>query len=274
MSLPAWQQSISVVVGASSGFGSHLAHELAARGSRLLLVARQLAPLERFAEQLRQEFPQASIETFTADAANLDSLAETANQIAARTDRIHLLINAVGVSDRGRLLDLSDEELQILFRVNVLTAIHGVRVFQEPLKKAKGSVINIGSLSSKFAPRFLGGYSIAKFGLAAATQQLRMELAEDGIDLMLACPGPIRRQDGETRYNKLATQRNLPESAAAPGGGTNLKGLEPAWLAKKVLDGAARRYPEMMFPSKSRLLLVLQSIFPSWGESILRKSTS
>jgi len=274
MSLPAWQQSISVVVGASSGFGSHLAYELAARGRRLFLVARELPPFEHFAEQLRREFPQASIETFTADAADLDSLAETANQIAARTDQVHLLVNAVGLSDRGRLLDLSDEDLQMLFRVNVLTAIHGVRVFHEPLKKAKGSVINIGSLSSKFAPRFLGGYSIAKFGLAAATQQLRMELAEDGIDLLLACPGPIRRQDGETRYNKLASQRNLPESAAAPGGGTTLKGLEPVWLAKQILDGAARRYPEMMFPGKSRLLLVLQSIFPGWGESILRKSTS
>jgi uncharacterized protein len=274
MSLPPWDQSISVVVGASTGFGSHIARELASRGSRLFLLARQAAPLEAFAQTLRSDFPKVSIETFAADATQIESLQEAAKQIAIRTDRIHLLINAVGKSDRGRLLEVSDEELNHLFRLNVLSAIHGVRAFHEALKKSKGTIINIGSLSSKFAPRFLGGYSVTKFGLAAAAQQLRMELAEDGIHVMLACPGPIRREDSETRYTELAGRRNLPQSASAPGGGAKIKGLDPVWLAKQILDGAARGYPEMMFPAKSRLLLMLLSLFPRWGESVLRKSTS
>lgn len=274
MSLPSWDQSISVIIGASTGFGSHLARELASRGSRLFLIARQSAPLETLAQTLQRDFPRCRLETFTADATQLESLEKAAHAIASRCDSIHLLINAVGKSDRGRLLELGDEELQKLFELNVLTALHGVRAFHGLLKKSKGSIINIGSLSSKFAPRFLGGYSITKFGLAAATQQLRLELSEDGIDVMLACPGPIRRNDSQTRYSELASQRNLPESASAPGGGAKLKGLDPIWLSQQILDGAARGYPEMMFPAKSRLLLVLLALFPRWGESVLRKSTS
>jgi short-subunit dehydrogenase len=274
MSLPPWDQSISVVVGASTGFGSQLARELASRGSRLFLIARQTGPLEVFAQTLQRDFPRVSIETIAADATHIESLHDAARQIASRTDQIHLLINAVGKSDRGRLLDVTDDELNHLFRLNVLSAIHGVRAFHEALKKSKGTIVNIGSLSSKFAPRFLGGYSVTKFGLAAASQQLRLELAADGIHVMLACPGPIRRDDGATRYAELSDRRNLPESASAPGGGAKIKGLDPIWLAKQILDGAFRGYPEMMFPGKSRLLLALLALFPGWGESVLRKSTS
>lgn len=274
MSLPSWPQSTSVVVGASTGFGSHLARELALRGSKLFLLARQSAQLEAFANTLRADFPQASIETVVADATNVESMHQAAQLIGSRTDQIHLLINAVGKSDRGRLLDISDEDLKQLFESNVLTAIHGARAFHSSLKKSQGTIINIGSLSSKFAPRFLGGYSVTKFGLAAATQQLRLELSEDGIHVMLACPGPIRRDDSQKRYAELASQRNLPDSASAPGGGAKIKGLDPTWLAKQILDGAARGYPEMMFPSKSRLLLILLALFPRWGEHVLRKSTS
>lgn len=274
MSLPPWDQANAVVVGASTGFGSHLATELAKRGSRLFLIARQREPLETFAEKLRSVYSKPLIHCVAADATNPESLLEAAKQIASHTQQVHLLINAVGKSDRGRLLDAADADLTHLFRVNVLTAIHGVRAFYEPLKVAKGTIINIGSLSSKFAPRFLGGYSITKFGLAAATQQLRMELTEDGIDVVLACPGPIRRDDSETRYANLAQQRGLPASVSAPGGGAKLKGLDPSWLAQRILDGASRGQSEMMFPAKARLLLILQSIFPSWGERLLRKSTS
>jgi short-subunit dehydrogenase len=274
MSLPPWPKVISVVVGASTGFGSHLARELASRGSRLFLIARQQAPLEAFAQELRQQFPAAVISTISGDATNLESLQQAAQAVAQETDRVDLLINAVGKSDRGRLLDVTAEELQGLFSINVLTAIHGVKSFHSSLKKSSGTVINIGSLSSKFAPRFLGGYSVTKFGLAAATQQLRLELAEDGIHVMLACPGPIRRDDAEKRYAELSNQRNVPESASAPGGGAKLRGLDPVALAKQILDGATNGYPEMLFPAKSRLLLVLLSLFPAWGESVLRKKTS
>lgn len=274
MSLPPWPEATCVVIGASTGFGSYLARELASRGSRLFLVARQQAPLDAVAHQLRQQYPTVVISTVTGDATNLESMQQVARSIAQQTDQIHLLINAVGKSDRGRLLDVSTNDLQSLFSLNVLSAIHGTKSLHALLKKAKGTVINIGSLSSKFAPRFLGGYSVTKFGLAAATQQLRLELAEDGIDVMLACPGPIKRNDSATRYAELASQRDVPESASAPGGGAKLKGLDPVWLAKQILDGAVKGYPEMLFPAKSRLLLVLLALFPRWGESILRKKTS
>jgi uncharacterized protein len=274
MSHPSWQNSIAVIVGASTGFGAQLAEVLASRQTTLFLIARNATALQAFADELRRRHPQAKIEAIAADAQELASLQQAADAVQQRVPKIDLLINAVGKSDRGRLLELNDSDLQNLFAINVLTAIHGTRAFHSLLKNARGTIINIGSLSSKFAPRFLGGYSITKFGLAAASQQLRLELAEDDIHVMLACPGPIARADGHSRYADLASERNLPSEAQGPGGGAKLKGLDPLRLAIKILDGAASRYPELMFPAKSRLLLLVQAISPAWGDWLLRKKTS
>lgn len=269
-----WHQATAVIIGASSGFGAHLAAALAGRVQTLYLIARREDTLESLARRLRGSYPKTTIRTIAADATDLTSLNQAASQIQKQSASIDLLVNAVGKSDRGRLLELTDQELQELFTVNVLTAIHGTRAFLELLKVKSGTIVNIGSLSSKFAPRFLGGYSVTKFGLAAASQQLRLELAEFGIHVMLACPGPIRRDDAGNRYAKLAEHRELPPSANAPGGGAKIRGLDPERLAQQILDGAALRKTEMMFPRKSRLLLILQAIFPSWGERMLRNSTS
>lgn len=268
-----WTGSTALIVGASSGLGAHLATELAARCKKLFLIARGAEKLQTLSAMLRTTHPEAHIETITADASELDSLQQAAKTVALQSNKIDLLVNAVGRSDRGRLLDVEDQALQELFTINVLTALHGARVFLEPLRASRGTIVNIGSLSSKFAPRFLGGYSTTKFALAAVTQQLRLELAEDGIHVMLACPGPIRRDDSASRYSDLAKERNLPSSANAPGGGAKLKGLDPQRLTDDILRCAAQRKPELILPAKARLLLILQSISPSWGDYFLRRSS-
>lgn len=268
-----WTGSTALIVGASSGLGAHLAAELATRCQNLFLIARGAEKLQTFSSTLQKTQPKAHIETIVADASELDSLQQAAKTVAAQTDKIDLLINAVGRSDRGRLLDLDDQKLKELFTINVLTALHGVRVFHEPLRASRGTIVNIGSLSSKFAPRFLGGYSTTKFALAAVTQQLRLELADDGIHVMLACPGPIQRDDSASRYAELAKERNLPSSANAPGGGAKLKGLDPQQLTDDILRCASQRRPELILPAKARLLLILQSISPLWGDYLLRRSS-
>ena len=52
--------------------------------------------------------------------------------------------------------------------------------------------MNIGSLAAKTASPYLGAYPASKFPLAAYSQQLRLELAPQGLHVLLVCPGPIR----------------------------------------------------------------------------------
>src|SRR5690606_33997713 len=132
------------------------------------------------------------------------------------------------------------------------SAVRVTRAALPHLLKSQGSVVLVGSLASKSASRFLGAYPATKFPLAAYAQQLRLELGTAGLHTLLVCPGPIRRTEAASRYAEQAS--GLPASAAQPGGGVKLKGLDPARLAEQVIRSCETRQAELIMPGKARLL--------------------
>lgn len=269
----AWSGKSAVVVGASAGLGCALAEELAREGAgRLVLVARGIERLQQLGLEFTQSWPATQTISCAADVTTAAGAHEVANAIGSSLPSLDLLINAVGRSDRGTALKLLPERIEELMHANVYGPLRVVQAVRSQLHS--GSVIvNIGSLSSHFAPRHLGGYSIAKHGLRALTQQLRLELREHGIHVMLACPGPIARTESGSRYASLASAGDIPAEALHGGGGAKLKGLEQGQLARDILRAASMRQLELIRPRKARWLIWLVALCPSWGELVLRRMT-
>lgn len=191
--------------------------------------------------------------------------------VGARFGRLDVLVNNVGRSTRGLAVDVTPDEFQRLWELNFLSAVRCSRAANPWLRREGGHLVNIGSLAAKSATRFLGGYPATKAALGAYTQQLRLEWAEQGIHVMLVCPGPLRRDDSGARYDAEAS--GLPAEARRPGGGVRLKGLDPAWLARRVVRGCERREAEIVAPAKARLLFALQQLAPAWGDWVLGRMT-
>lgn len=185
--------------------------------------------------------------------------------------RLDALVNCAGLSSRGRILETTPEEFQRLFELNVFAVARCTRAAMPHLLKTRGHVVNIGSLSGKSASRYLGAYPASKFALAAYTQQLRLELAPEGVHVLLVSPGPIARDDGGRRYHELAG--DLPEQALKPGGGVRLGGIAPEKLARRILRACGRRQPELVVPRRAKLLFALQQLSPRLGDWLLRKMT-
>ena len=211
------------------------------------------------------------------------------------------MTQAVGQSDRGRLSDLTSQRLSELIAANVVTSLHAIQCFRplmqrgdgstkantsgsarsrggtrnaaDSMQGAGGSIVLIGSLASLFAPRFLGGYAIAKHGLAALAQQARLELAEEGIHVLLACPGPIVREDSGARYDQLTRDSELPEAVRQPGGGARVRGLDAHRLVRDILSAAAAQQPRIIRPRKAQWLHWLSAISCAWGDRLLRKNS-
>lgn len=218
--------------------------------------------------------PDAELFVFKGDMTNTDDAAKVASEIERQFTQLDMVINAIGESDRGSIEKLSLERMLELVRTNVGSSLHVIQHHSRLLKPTRGVLVLIGSLSSHLAPRYLGGYSIAKHGLAALAQQARLELAADGVHVMLASPGPIARDDSGTRYSNSAQAADLPPEALKSGGGAKIKGLDPVVLSSRIIEAAARRRITLILPSKARLLVWLCSLSPSWGEYFLRKFTS
>jgi short-subunit dehydrogenase len=138
------------------------------------------------------------------------------------------------------------------------------------LLATKGHVVNIGSLASKCAARFMGGYAASKFAVAAFSQQLRLEMKSQGLHVLLVCPGPIVRDQPRV----YAGGDDLPAAAKKPGAGVKLKGIDPDWLAEKILRACQRRTTELVIPGKARLLFAISQLFPQWGDWLLDRMTA
>ena len=258
-----------LVTGASSGLGLAIARAFATAGSKVALVARDAERLEQAANSLGVSRDQ--LLTITADITNAADVERMAIETHEQWGKLDVLVNCAGKSSRGRIEDVTPEDFQELLDINFLAAVRCTRELLPLLLESKGHVIQIGSLAAKGASKFIGAYPASKFPLAAYSQQLRLELGPRGLHVLLVCPGPILRDDAGQRY--AAEASNLPESAKKPGGGVQVKGIDPAVLAKKILRACERRQPELIVPAKARLLFVISQLWPTLGDWLTNRMT-
>jgi len=263
-----WHNKVALVIGGSAGLGRHLVETFARAGARVAFCGRRPQPLEHTASELKMQFggtplPLQADLTQEADAARvIDATIEQFGQL-------DVLVNCAGRSHRSAILETTPSDFEELWKLNFLAAVHTTRAAAPHLMSRRGSLVNIGSLASKVSSPYLGAYPASKFALAAYSQQLRLELGEQGLHVLLVCPGPIRREDAGSRYDRQAD--SLPESARRPGGGAKLQAIDPAELASRILHACQRRKSELVIPRKARLLFAIAQLWPNWGDRILKK---
>lgn len=270
-----WQGKVVVITGGSRGFGKALATAFAIAGAHCVLASRDPETLARTCDELA-EHPGDAIAVPT-DLTDDDSVANLFAEVEQRYGRLNALINVAGVSARGTVLDTSVDDFLCSFDLNVLSVVRATQQAAALLRQSEGHLVNIGSLASKSASKWIGPYATSKFALAGLTHQLRLELEPDGIHVLLVCPGPIARdgaaqQESQPRYADQTEK--LPEEAKLPGAGVKVKTIDPAWLAGRILEACERRQGEIVVPSTARLLFALSQLSPAWGDWLLKKFTS
>lgn len=180
-------QGTAVITGASSGLGAVFADRLAARSYDLILVARRVDRLTALAEQLTSQygvFAKATVADLTAKA-DLDSLVETISNDASIT----MLVNNAGAAAMKPIASTSDAELYTMFDLNI-TALTRLTLAVLPGFKERdlGTIINIGSSLSVYAPPKTGVYSGTKAYVMNFTLGLQQELAGTRVMAQLVLP--------------------------------------------------------------------------------------
>src|SRR5512140_3128712 len=106
---------VVVITGGSSGIGRCTARMAAARGARVVLLARNETALEEAAREIRADGGR--VETIVADVADADDAERAAAAVAAGHGRIDTWVNNAGVGLYGRLMDLSVADMRRQFDV-------------------------------------------------------------------------------------------------------------------------------------------------------------
>ncbi len=251
-----WKDKVVVVTGGSAGLGMAIVDAFAAAGATVVSLSRS------------KHEDSGNVFSVQADVTDDDSVAAAIGSIVARHKRIDVWVNNVGQSIRVAFEDASTDQYHQLMEVNFFTAVRCSIAVLPHLKKTSGSIVHIGSLASRTGWKHVGPYVTSKHALSGFAHQLRIE-GPKNVHSLFVCPGPIRREDSATRYQQQA--ENLEGSAAAPGAGVKLSGIEPEKLARRIVAAVESRKPELVVPLKSRLLFAILQISPRLGDWILRK---
>ncbi|MHC8355737.1 SDR family oxidoreductase [Pseudomonas sp. LB3P81] len=174
---------IALITGCSSGIGRALADTFKAAGYEVWASARKA---EDVAVLAAAGFNAVQLDVN--DGAALEQLSEQINQQHGGLD---VLINNAGYGAMGPLLDGGVPALQRQFETNVFAIVGVTRALFPVLRRAKGLVVNIGSVSGVLVTPFAGAYCASKAAVHALSDALRMELAPFGVRVMEVQPGAI-----------------------------------------------------------------------------------
>lgn len=172
-----------VITGASSGFGKGVARELAAQGANLVLAARRTGLLEKLAEELG---PNAI--AVTTDVSQEDQVARLFEAALGRFGKIDVWINNAGVGAIGPFTEIPVKDLARMVDVNVKGTINGSHFALRHFKETKrGTLINIGSITSEIAFPYYTGYSASKHAVLGLSSALNEEVKLEGFEDIHVC---------------------------------------------------------------------------------------
>jgi short-subunit dehydrogenase len=180
----------AIVTGASGGMGAVFTRMLAARGYRVLAVAREGHALESMAAFLKEVGPP--IELLPADLASAQGL-EAVVARAREIGDVELLVNNAGVSTSGYWLEQSPEKELLSIRVNIEALYVLTRALvPQMVERRRGGVINVASVVAFQPVPYWTTYAATKAFVLAFGEGLAHELRGTGVRVVTACPGFTR----------------------------------------------------------------------------------
>lgn len=266
-------QRAIVVTGASSGIGRATALRLSSHGWRVFAGVRKVTDAEALLADA-----QGSLEPLQIDVADQGSIADAAEEVERRLGNrgLNALFNNAGIGMTFPVEHTPLDKLREIFEINLFGQVAMIHAFLPMVRRAKGRIINTGSVGDRITPPFGGALAGSKAAFASINAALRLELRSQGIHVCLLEPGAINTPAVEKTLGAVEkTIRELPPIAAGLYGpamrimtSTFAKmerdGSSPELVAKMVERALTDRNPQTRYPvgKDSRKLALLARFLP------------
>lgn len=253
------ERAVAIVTGASGGIGEATARLFASRGWAVVLAARSEEKIEKIAEEIEGADRGAAlaVKTDVTEWSEVEALAERAVE---RFGRIDLLVNNAGRGSFGTVASLDLDELDAIFRLNVLAPVAAIKAVTPVMRRqGSGAIVNVSSQVENIAMPFLGSYAASKVALGYLSDAARIELDHAGISVTNVLPGLTDTGFGSNtaRIGSLDDFTIDESFSSGPGGGAPPEAVaETVWraaqdhprkldvgLGNRVGGGLARRAP-------------------------------
>jgi NAD(P)-dependent dehydrogenase (short-subunit alcohol dehydrogenase family) len=179
-----------LITGGSKGIGYAVAARILREGCRAILLARDPRGLDEARTKLRAVGAiEANIHAVAVDVGDIAALQACVAQLPWLEEGLDGLVNNAAAEILHRVEGFPLADIETTFRVNCLAPIVLIQLCLPALKKARGSIVNVGSISDFHGAPLYAVYGGSKAFLNAFTSHAAKELGFAGVRINTVSPG-------------------------------------------------------------------------------------
>ena len=167
-----------LVTGSTGGIGLETAKLLVAEGARVATCGRSEAPGIGEETHVR------------ADLSEPESAALVVDRATDALGGLDILVNNVGFAVQARFYEVTDEEWDRMWQLNVMSYVRAIRAALPPLLASRGSIVNVSSTAGKRPSVGMPHYSVTKAAVLSLSRLVADTYAADGVRCNAVTPGP------------------------------------------------------------------------------------
>lgn len=187
------ENKVALVTGSGQGIGRGIALKLAGDGFDIAVA--DLPFQEEKAREVVAEIEALGRKAVfvSADVSKKEEVVAAVDAAASQLGSFDVMVNNAGIAQVKPLLDITEEELNKIFTINVNSVVFGIQAAAEKFIELgkKGRIISAASIASIKGFPILGAYSASKFAVRGLTQVAAQELATHGITVNAYAPGIV-----------------------------------------------------------------------------------
>ena len=184
------KDKVAVITGGSRGIGLATARAFLREGAAVVITASSESTAAKAAEQLKAEFPEASIGAISPNLASLEEVREAFRKVREDFGCIDILVNNAGVSESTPFTEYTEEAFDKVMDLNVKGVFTATRAASECMvARGTGVILSTSSMVSIYGQASGIAYPASKFAVNGLTVSLARELGPKGIRVNAVAPG-------------------------------------------------------------------------------------
>ena len=251
-----------IITGASSGIGEALAIELSKYKNNIIITGRNLEALKKNEKICKKNGSDCF--SVILDLEQPASIENAVSFILKKFDKIDLLVNNAGISQRALARETEMSTFRKLMEINFFGTIFLTKLLLKKLLEGDGRIAVVSSISGKFGFPLRSGYGASKHALHGFFEALYLEEYKNGLKLTMILPGRVKTNisfnavtaDGN-KYGKLDKGQE--------------QGISPQLCAKKIIKAIEKEKKEVLIGGKEILMVHIKRFFPNLFFKIAKK---
>lgn len=206
---------VAIVTGAESGIGRGIAHRLAKDGFTVVVNDVNIDKAKEVEQEILQTSGTHMAMAVQGDVSKREDVFSLVEQTVKAFGCVDVYVSNAGIAQVNPIFDITPEELEKIFSINVFGTVYGLQAAGEQMKKqGGGKIINAASIAAHKGASLLSAYSATKFAIRGLTQSAAQEFAPYGITVNAYCPGIVGTDMWDYLDEKLAPYMKVDKGGA------------------------------------------------------------